>query len=246
MKMTFAIAALGLVAGANAAQVHLKVNTASELAGTFKAEDGTVMHFQSTPAGLKLADANMVEFWNAEGLNADHDTESVEAMIQHASEYSSALTQEGPLAEQFQMQMSAFDGLEEEDEELVEEEAQWGRRRRRRRRHGGANSGVIGQVSRLTNYLNCCGQHRHCDDGRGRPNGNSHSGRLDRACATHDQCLADNLRRGGGGGAACDATLCAFIKRGGYCRWYDAHCKTYSAAARFLMCKGSNSPNAKF
>ena len=54
MKVSLAVA-LGLVASAAAAKVDLKVDTKHELAGTFKAQDGTVMHFRSTPGQLQLA-----------------------------------------------------------------------------------------------------------------------------------------------------------------------------------------------
>ena len=162
MKLTFAVAALGLVAGASAAQVHLKVDTAEELSGTFKAEDGTVMHFQSTPAGLKLADANMQQIWDSESVGQDITQEqwmASLAKIEHsnvaknAGEFSEALgdRDENELAVQFHDDMVTFaqyaergetspfeleeeEEDEDEDEELVEEEAQWGRRRRRRRR----------------------------------------------------------------------------------------------------------------
>ena len=170
MKMTFAVA-LGLVAGASAAQVHLKVDTENELAGTFKAQDGTVMHFRSTPGQLQLADANMAEIWDTEMIPSSPElmeNKEVATMLarmqdsaeaKNALEFAHALGQthmghESPLALQFHAQMLGFaqgqdvavpefiqEEAEEEEPELAQ--AKWGRRRRRwwRRKYGECGRG---------------------------------------------------------------------------------------------------------
>ena len=182
MKLS-SIVALGLVAGAAAGQVHLKANTAEELSGSFKAEDGTVMHFRSTPGKLQLADADMQEIWDSEAMPESPElmegkevTEMVNRMqgsaeLKNAHEFSAALGEthmghENPLALQFHAQMlgfaqgqdievdSKFAEEEEEDAEMVEEEAQWGRRRRRRRRWWRRKYGECGRGGMQTRH-NC-------------------------------------------------------------------------------------------
>ena len=74
MKLAFVVV-LGLVAGATAAQLHLKVDTEQELSGSFKAEDGTVMHFRSTPGALQLADADMQEIWDTELIPTNYQSD---------------------------------------------------------------------------------------------------------------------------------------------------------------------------
>ena len=88
---------------ATAAQLHLKVDTEEELSGTFKAEDGTVMHFRSTPGQVQLADEDMQEILDTEQYDEDflEHSDAVKAVIKNANEYQVALDQEGPLAEQF-------------------------------------------------------------------------------------------------------------------------------------------------
>ena len=76
MKLAFVLVlVLGLVAGAAAGQVHLKVDTEQELSGTFKADDGTVMHFKSTPGRVKLADSDMEEIWDTDLAPTTDDPE---------------------------------------------------------------------------------------------------------------------------------------------------------------------------
>ena len=223
MKLAFVVV-LGLVAGATAAQLHLKVDTEEELSGTFKAEDGTVMHFRSTPGQVQLADEDMQEILDTEQYDEDflEHSDAVKAVIKNANEYQVALDQEGPLAEQFVQLMAATQGftedVAEDDEEGEFSELSSGRRRRRRRRRSG--SGKRG----LTNYGNCCGQNNKCNDGRGGKN------TLDNFCAKHDKCLNR------GGGCGCDKDLCNNLKKSGFCRWNDGRCKSYALAAKIVMC----------
>ena len=77
MKSVFALAAL--VAGASATQVHLHTDSAQELSGTFKATDGTVMHFTSTKGNVVFHDAQMNEIWNVEKSSPGEDASLVES-----------------------------------------------------------------------------------------------------------------------------------------------------------------------
>lgn len=150
---------LGLVAFASAAKMVVHTDSAEELAGTFKAKDGTVMHFTSVPGELSLHDAQMNEIWNSEYSAKEEpallESKEVQQMIsalegsafaKNAGEFSQKLGQthpghKSPLAMQFHTQMMGLNKMkakvedEDEEEEEIKETnlSQYGRRRRRRR-----------------------------------------------------------------------------------------------------------------